>query len=104
MKTRKSISKLGVTITDFILGAKGVVNIETTTSEGESFQNRISAKTGIRERQRIGELIFSKIEKANFIIKIEMNVGDEISTIVIRGVKGVVKSENPQRSHSGIEK
>lgn len=104
MKNIKPISQFGTTICDFILGARGVISIETITSDGEQFENRIGRKTSIGDRLRIGELIFSKIQNSNFVINIEFHVGEELVNITLRGVKGVIRAENPQRIEDGLSK
>lgn len=104
MKKANSINQFATTISDFILGAKGVMNIETSTSSGEFFTNRINKKTSIRERERIGDLIFSHIQNSNFTIKLEFSVGEDVVSVVLRGFRGVIKSEDPQRLEDGITK
>lgn len=106
MKKAKAINQFATTIIDYILGAKGVMNIETSTSSGEFFTNRINKKTGVRERERIGELIFSRIQNSTFTIKIDFSVdkGDDVANIVLRGVRGVIKSQLPQRLDDDLTK
>lgn len=104
MKKANAVTQFGTTITDFILGVKGVVSIETSTSTGECFTNKINKNTGHKERVRIAELIFENIRHSNFIIKIDFSIDEGPINIVLRGVRGVIKSEDPQRMEDGITK